>query len=148
MTQQLQARDDRYEQGQREFAAGTAPRLPADADYMDGWQESADISAMCRRPALDPTLLPAFRALFERGPASDPHIEAFRRLCERDVKARTIGWYRVEIESVCSRQRHFVDVQGADAFEATREAMAQNKHASSAKVVRRYYDGEALLGNW
>lgn len=39
-------------------------------------------------PTLDPTLLPALTAIFERGPVVDPHITAFKRQCERDRQLR------------------------------------------------------------
>ena len=57
-------------------------------------------------------------------------------------------WWRVQIESVWSKTPHFVDVQGSDNFDALRAATDQNKHASSAKIVKRYQPGEKLLGNW
>lgn len=37
---------------------------------------------------IDPTLLPALKAIFERGPVVDPHITAFKRQCERDAQLR------------------------------------------------------------
>ncbi len=40
---------------------------------------------------LDPTLLPAFQAIFERGPIRDPHIEAFRRQVARDADLARIA---------------------------------------------------------
>lgn len=66
-------------------------------------------------------------------------------LCERAIE---FPRFRVQIDSMWSKQPHFVDVTADDNFGALRVAMDQNKHASSAKVVRRYAPGEALLGNW